>query len=175
VTDQGGIHDENPFQTPINERDPVRRLRGRLAAPVTIVTAGGPEHRAGLTVSSLMVAEGDPARLYFLVGSTTDLYYAIEETGRFVVHICEQRHRDVSDVFAGLRPSPGGAFAGLDVEDGPWGPVIGSLPNRAYCTFDGGDEETYSVVADGIIDRLDLDELDDPLVYFRGRYRDLEG
>ena len=34
------IHDDNPFGIPEADRDPVRRFRGRMPAPVTVVTAG---------------------------------------------------------------------------------------------------------------------------------------
>jgi 3-hydroxy-9,10-secoandrosta-1,3,5(10)-triene-9,17-dione monooxygenase reductase component len=36
----GWIHGDNPFLPPPHERDPVRRLRGRLAAPVPLWSAG---------------------------------------------------------------------------------------------------------------------------------------
>ncbi len=173
MTDQGGVHDDHPFDTPADQRDPARRFRGRLAAPVTVITAGTGEHQTGLTVSSLVVAEGEPSRLYFLLGSTTDLFYGLEETGKFVVHVLEAGDQAIADVFAGLRPSPGGRFAGLEVEDTEWGPVIKQVATRAYCTFEGGDEETFFIVAEGTIDKLELSDIDDPLVYFRGRYRGL--
>lgn len=173
MTDRSGIHDEHPFAAPPGERDPARQLRGRLAAPVTIVTAGSADGRAGLTISSLVVAEGEPPMVYFLVGSTTDLFDVMEKTGRVVVHVCETRHRDLADVFAGLRPSPGGLFDGLDVVDSEWGPEIGGFGTRAYCSYEGGDEETYSVMAEATLDRVVVDGLDYPLVYFRGRYRSL--
>ena len=173
MSDQGGVHDENPFVTPKDQRDPARRFRGRLAAPVTIVTAGAGEHRTGLTVSSLVVAEGDPSRVYFLLGSTTDLFYGLEETGKFIVHVLEAQDQAIADVFAGLRPSPGGRFAGLEVEQSEWGPVLTTVGTRAYCTFEGGDEETFFMVAEGRIDKLELSDLTEPLVYFRGKYRKL--
>ena len=173
MTDQGGVHDEHPFETPSDHRDPARRFRGRLAAPVTVVTSGEGDHRTGLTVSSLVVAEGDPSRIYFLLGSTTDLFYGLEETGKFVVHVLESADQVIADVFAGLRPSPGGRFAGLEVEQSKWGPVLTDVKTRAYCTFEGGDEETFFIVAEGRIDKLELSDIEDPLVYFRGRYRDL--
>ena len=169
----GAIHGEHPFVTPAHHRDPVRQLRGRLTAPVTIITAGAGEHMAGLTVSSLVIAEGEPPYAYFLVGSTTDLFYKIEQTGKYVIHVCEARHHQLSDVFAGLRPSPGGRFAGLEVEQSEWGPVLTDLTTRAYCTMLDSDEETYSVLLEGSIDKIELGEISDPLVYFRGRYRPL--
>ncbi|HUF15041.1 MAG TPA: flavin reductase, partial [Acidimicrobiia bacterium] len=61
------IHNEHPFTPGPEERDPVRRLRGRLAAPVTIVTSGAGDHRAGLTVSSLFVVEGNPGVVHAIV------------------------------------------------------------------------------------------------------------
>ncbi len=171
MTGDGAIRGEHPFRTPEPARDPARRLRGRLAAPVTIVTAGTGEGRTGLTVSSIVVAEGDPPLVYTLVGSATDLWVAIAETGRFVVHVATARDRVTADVFAGLRPSPGGLFAGRDVEETEYGPVLADLGNRAYCTMREGREESYSVLVSGAIDRVEIDELTDPLAYFRGAYR----
>lgn len=173
MADQGGVHEDHPFETPADQRDPARRFRGRLAAPVTIITSGSGDHRTGLTVSSLVVAEGDPSRIYFLLGSTTDLFYGLEETGKFVVHVLGSDDHATADVFAGLRPSPGGRFAGLAVEQSEWGPVLSDVKTRAYCTFEGGDEETFFIVAEGRIDKLELGEMEDPLVYFRGKYRNL--
>jgi flavin reductase (DIM6/NTAB) family NADH-FMN oxidoreductase RutF len=173
MTDQGGVHDENPFVTPSDQRDPARRLRGRMAAPVTVITAGNGEHRTGLTVSSLVVAEGDPSRVYFLLGSTTDLFYGLEETGKFVVHLLESDDQTLADVFAGLRPSPGGKFADFPFEQTEWGPVLTDVETRAYCTYEGGDEETFFIVAEGRVDKIELSEIQEPLVYFRGRYRKL--
>ena len=43
----GRIHSSDPFATPEEERSPVRRLRGRLAAPVTLWTALETGNRAG--------------------------------------------------------------------------------------------------------------------------------
>jgi 3-hydroxy-9,10-secoandrosta-1,3,5(10)-triene-9,17-dione monooxygenase reductase component len=173
MSEQGGVHDENPFTAPNDQRDPARRFRGRLATPVTVVTAGSGEHRTGLTVSSLVVAEGEPSRVYFLLGSTTDLFYGLEETGKFVIHVLESGDQAIADVFAGLRPSPGGKFADFDVEQTEWGPVLTGVGTRAYCTFEGGDEETFFIVAEGRVDRIEISDIVDPLVYFRGRYRKL--
>lgn len=173
MADQGGVHEEHPFETPADQRDPARRFRGRLAAPVTVVTSGSGQHRTGLTVSSLVVAEGEPSRIYFLLGSTTDLFYGLEETGKFVVHVLGGDDHALADVFAGLRPSPGGRFADLAVEQSDWGPVLTNVSTRAYCTYEGGDEETFFIVAEGKIDKLELADMEDPLVYFRGKYRKL--
>jgi len=173
MNEQGGIHDEHPFVLPPDQRDPVRQFRGRLAAPVTIVTSGAEGHGVGLTVSSLMVAEGTPPYLYFLVGGTTELFYAMDTTGKFVVHVCSSGHRNRAEAFAGARPAPGGPFVGIETHHSAWGPVIGDMRSRAFCSVVDMDEDSFSIIVEATIDELDLGELDDPLIYYRGRYRRL--
>jgi flavin reductase (DIM6/NTAB) family NADH-FMN oxidoreductase RutF len=167
------IHDENPFVDDPASRDPTRRFRGRLSAPVTIVTSGGDDARTGLTVSSLIVLEGDPGRVEAVIGPTSDLWDTVTETGRLVVHVCTRVHRGLAEVFAGLRPSPGGLFAGVAVSGSDWGPLLDDLSDRAYCTFEGRREIGYSGLVTATVDLVETADLDDPLVYFRGRYRSL--
>lgn len=163
--------DVDPFATPEEERDPVRRFRGRLTAPVTVVTAGAPDDRTGMTVSSIVVSEGEPGKVHFLSSPTADLSEVVLRGGRFVVHILETGHREISEVFAERRPSPGGLFAGVGYEDTEWGPVLLDVPNRAYCSAATARSEGYSLLVTGDIDRIEASAIDDPLVYFRGRYR----
>lgn len=169
------IHDDHPFVPPPSHRDPARRFRGRLAAPVTILTAGSGKDRTGLTVSSLIVVEGEAPWLVSVISPTTDLWDRIADTGRFVVHVCATPDRSLADVFAGIRPSPGGPFTGLDVEQTEWGPAIARLPHRASCTVETVRELGWSGVVEATIDLIEVGELADPLVYFRGSYRSLEG
>lgn len=171
---EGPIHDEHPFATPLEQRDPARQLRGRLVAPVTVLTAGPPDSRAGLTVSSLVTAEGEPPQVLFLVGQTTDFHDVMLETERFVVHVLGVEDRSVADIFAGIRPAPGGMFAGLDVEDGEHGPELLRFPTRARCRVVGSLETTYHLLVRGEIDAITIGDLDDPLAYFRGDYRRLQ-
>ena len=166
--------DSNPFTAPVGERQPARRLRGRLPGPVTILTSGHQRHATGLTVSSIVVAEGDTSLVYCLVGSATDLFYAVSATGKFVVHVCEGGDSELADVFAGLRPSPGGLFLGRSVTPTEYGPVLDELGTRAYCSLLDTTEETYSTLMSAVIDRIELTDIDDPLAYFRGRYRTLD-
>lgn len=166
----GAIHDEHPFATPEAGREPVRRFRGRLVAPVTVITAGTGDRRTGLTVSSLLVADGEPGRIFFLCGRNADLWDVVQESGGFVVHALTARDRALADRFSGQRPSPGGLFAGLEVEDGPHGPVIVSLPTRAACRFLGITDTGWYGLVEGEVTSVAFHDLNDPLAYFRGRY-----
>lgn len=168
------IHDDHPFLGTPDQRDPIRRFRGRLIAPVTIVTAGSGDRRTGLTVSSLNVVEGEPGLVQLVVGPTSDLWETAALSGGFVVHVCREEDRHLAEVFAGLRPSPGGLFAGLELTDSDWGPAIDNLGVRAFCNFTEQREVGYAGVMSGEIHHLDVGELDNPLIYFRGGYRTLD-
>jgi 3-hydroxy-9,10-secoandrosta-1,3,5(10)-triene-9,17-dione monooxygenase reductase component len=140
---------------------------------VGVWTAGRDEARTGLTISSMLVAEGAPSIVLGLMNVTTDLYEAIRETGGFVVHLLGEEDRIIADRFAGLRPSPGGLFVGMHVEDADRGPIMNAFPNRAHCRYVGAAAAGYQELVTGEIERIELDDLVAPLVYFRGRYRTL--
>ncbi|MBA3360333.1 MAG: flavin reductase [Acidimicrobiia bacterium] len=163
------IHHENPFLPPPEARDRARQLRGRLAGPVTIVTAGDD----GMTASAVQVLEGAPPRLLVGVNEAADFHGAVNVTGKFVVHIARQEHRQLSDRFAELAPSPGGLFAGLEVTETEWGPLIAGFGNWAGCRLGACHSIGWQVLVVGEIEHLELGAIDDPLIYFRGRYRSL--
>jgi 3-hydroxy-9,10-secoandrosta-1,3,5(10)-triene-9,17-dione monooxygenase reductase component len=172
--DASGIHSEHPFATPVELREPARRLRGRFASPVTVWTAGGRERPlAGLTVSSTVVSVGEPSLVLGLIGETTDLFDAVRSTGSFVVHVLSESDATLADRFAGLRPSPGGMFSGLELEDTPHGPALAAVPERASCRVVDVVASGFQQLVRGEIESIELGDLDSPLVYFRGRYRRL--
>jgi 3-hydroxy-9,10-secoandrosta-1,3,5(10)-triene-9,17-dione monooxygenase reductase component len=168
----GEIHDDHPFATPADRWDPVRRFRGRLASPVTVVTSGTADARAGLTVSSVMVADGHPSYVHLLVGSNTDLWDAIQDTGSFIVHVLGVEHRQLSDRFAFVRPSPGGLFEGLEVVDTDFGPELPSVESRASCRYAGHFDDAYHALVHGIVEEVAVGDLRHPLQWFRGGYLD---
>jgi flavin reductase (DIM6/NTAB) family NADH-FMN oxidoreductase RutF len=165
------IHDENPFAE--SGDDLLRRFRGRLASPVTIITAGVGDSQTGLTVSSLFAIEGDPALVYAAVGPNSDLFDVVQSTGKLVVHICQEGQDGLAEVFAGLRPSPGGMFASIDWEPSDWGPVLSAVPDRAFCSLQSIEERGWSGVLIGEVDNIAHTDLVAPLVHFRGAYRKL--
>ena len=168
------IHTDHPFLPDPEDRDPVRRFRSRLPVPVTIVTSGASRSRAGLTVSSVLVMEGEPGEALVLVSPQTDLWDAVEETRKLVIHVCTPQHRGMAEVFAGRQPSPGGMFAGQKYSEGDWGPVLEDLDDRLFVSVDSMDPAGWSGVVRGRIDRVDVGGRPAPLVYYRGRYRTLD-
>jgi 3-hydroxy-9,10-secoandrosta-1,3,5(10)-triene-9,17-dione monooxygenase reductase component len=162
----------DPFETPAEQRDPARRLRGRLAAPVTVWTTTSHGHHVGLTVSSLLVVEGEPATLVGLLGPLTDLWAAVQESKRFVVHVLGDHDGPTAQRFTGR--DPGDLFDGIVVRQTPWGPVIDGLSTLAFCDLSGFLEIGYSVLVRAQVTDATLeDAARPPLVYHRGRYRRL--
>lgn len=165
------IHSEHPFADPPEARDPARRLRGRLGGAVALLTAGSGADRAGLTVSSLMVAHGDPAHLLALVDPDSDLAEVVSETGHGVVHLLSWRHRDLADAFAGVAPAPGGVFRLGSWDQSRWGPVLAGVP--AWAGFRVAERPRavgWSLLLDGLLEQVELGEAEEPLVHRRGRY-----
>ena len=160
-----------PFAVPSQRRDPARRLRGRLVAPVTVWTAGRPPGGAGLTVSSVLVAEGRPARLLGLIDPTSAFWEAAQEASRFVVHVLAAGDRALAERFSEVRPPIRGPFERLEVAESPWGPVLGGSRPRAACRLAGSTPVGYAELVEGVIEQLELPDLDDPLAYLHGGYR----
>ncbi|MGH8912502.1 MAG: flavin reductase family protein [Acidimicrobiia bacterium] len=166
------IHSENPFEVPMDQRDPVRRLRGRLVAPVTVVTARD-ERPAGLTVSSFFVVEGETPRAAALIGSGSDFLTAAQASGAFIAHVLREDDHAVAEVFAGLRPAPGGMFSALPVEETKWGPHLTGVSDWAGCALEEVRSLGDQLLVVGVIEDLSVSNLSSPLVYFRGSYRRL--
>lgn len=166
------IHSEHPFLDP--EGDPVRRLRGRIGGTVTLWTSGT-DPGAGLTVSSMMVAGGEPGRILGLLDPDSDLRDVLGETGRAVVHLLTWEHRNLAEAFAGQLPSPGGPFRMGEWEQTSHGPRLVTAPSWATVELETADTVGWSdLVTTRIVDVV-LGEDVEPLVHRRGRYQRPDG
>src|SRR4029453_12874351 len=144
---------------------------GGRGAPVTVWTAGGPPGGAGLTVSSVLVAEGRPPRLLGLIDPTSAFWEAAQETSRFVVHVMAAGDQALAERFSEVRPPIRGPFERLEVAESPWGPVLGGSRPRAACRLAGSTPVGHAELVEGVIEQLELPDLEDPLAYLHGRYR----
>ena len=162
---------QHPFAVPPERRNPARRLRGRLVAPVTVWTAGVPPGGAGLTVSSVLVAEGEPSRLLGLIDPTSAFWDAMQEAGAFVVHVLAIGDRALAERFSEIRPPIRRPFDGLQVAGSPWGPVLAGRRPRAACRLAGLTPVGYAELVEGVIEQMELADLEDPLAYLHGSYR----
>ncbi|MFL6108333.1 MAG: flavin reductase family protein [Marmoricola sp.] len=160
------IHTEHPFAEP---PDPVRRFRGRIGGAVSLWTAGEGSDRAGLTVSSVMVANGAPAAVIGLLDPDSDLHAALEATGRGVVHLLHAADRELADAFGGVAPAPGGAFRLGTWEQAAAGPALLGR-TRAEVRYVESREVGWSALVVARIEHVVIEPDATPLEHRRGHY-----
>ena len=165
------IHSTHPFADP--EPDPVRRFRGRLGGAVSLWTAGEGIDRAGLTVTSLMVAHGEPARLLALVDPDSDFVDTIHASGTAVVQLLQWADRDLAEGFAGTAPAPGGAFGQATFETTDWGPRLERAATWAGVRLESAVDVGWSRLLTCTVEHVEVGEDSDPLGHRRGRFRRL--
>ena len=164
------IHDDHPFAD--SSPDPVRRLRGRLGGAVTLWTAGT-DRPAGLTVTSVLVAAGEPASVLALLDPDSDLAEALTAGRRAVVQLLSWRHRALAEQFAGTFPAPGGAFRQAAFEDTAWGPRLADATTWAGVSLADARDVGWSTLVTCTVEHLDVGPDDDPLLHRRGRFHRL--
>jgi flavin reductase (DIM6/NTAB) family NADH-FMN oxidoreductase RutF len=170
------IHREHPFADPEGARDSVRQFRGRLAAGVTLWTAGAGADSAGLTVSSVLVALGEPGRLLALVDPLSDLAEAAQRTGRAAVCLLRRDEHALAEVFGGVAPAPGGRFRQAAFTETRWGPVlaeVGEGRSWAGIAITEAREVGWSLLLTGEVETVTLAPEATPLLHHRGRYHGL--
>jgi len=146
-------------------------MRARLGGTVSLWTCGSGASRSGLTVSSLMLAHGDPGHALALVDPESDFAAALAGSRTAVVQLLEWPHRDLADAFAGVAPAPGGVFTLGSWRDTEWGPLLEGVSGWAGVRLASDPVEVgWSLLVDTVIEHVELGEEDAPLVHRRGRY-----
>jgi flavin reductase (DIM6/NTAB) family NADH-FMN oxidoreductase RutF len=164
------IHSSDPFATPEQDKSPLRRFRGRLAAAVTLWTTIGP---AGLTVSSTLVADGEPGRVLGLIDEESDFWDAVSRSRRFAVTALAEDDQQLADRFAGLMPAPGGLFTAGDWTDTEFGPVPAGAGVWAGCRLLQDRPVGWSILLEATVETIRTGVDRPPLVHYRGRYHRL--
>lgn len=170
------IHTEHPFASPEGERRPLRRLRGRMPLPVTVWTSAAGGRRAGWTVSSMLLADGEPAEVLGLIDPDSDLADLVALSGTVAVSLLGWEHRALADVFAGLAPAPGGPFRTAVWTDTPWGPVLDGAPGWLGArVLDASTQAGWSRLVRAEVEYAEVPSVPPgaALSYVRGRYRAL--
>ena len=167
------IHGDHPFLPPESERSPVRRLRGRLPSPVGLWTTSYAGERAGLTVSSMLIADGEPGFVLGLIDPDSDLWGTLRSAKTAVVSLLGEGHQQLADAFGYVAPAPGGPFRMLEWIDTEWGPAPVGVTTWAGCRLvsDTPPELGWSLQVTLEIAHVELapDNLP-PIVHRRGRY-----
>ncbi|SDI79754.1 NADH-FMN oxidoreductase RutF, flavin reductase (DIM6/NTAB) family [Frankineae bacterium MT45] len=172
------IHSAHPFQPEEGSRSPLRQFRGRLPSPVSIWTAqaatDGTAEPAGLTVSSFLVADGEPGAVVGVIDPLSDLWDVLQVSQVAVVNLLGWEQRGLADLFGYVAPAPGGPFRQGDWTQTPWGPAL-EATSWAGCRLAA---EPPPPLGWGLAVQLQVEHIqlaaqrdgDEPLVHRRGRY-----
>ncbi len=126
---------------------------------------------AGLTVTSLMVANGEPPRLLALVDPDSDLLDALRDTGRAVVSVLGWEDRGLAEAFAGTAPAPGGAFRMAEFVESEHGPRLASATTYAEVSLESEADAGWSVLVTCVLGKVVVgDEVGPALGHRRGRF-----
>lgn len=144
-----------------------------MPAPVSVWTTAGDGKRDGWTVSSLLVADGEPAEVLGLLDEDADFTDLVLTTGHCTVNLLRRGQARLADAFARIAPAPGGPFREGDWSDSRHGPrltdaagwlgvrLVGSAPEHAG----------WALLVRGIIETIEIAEDAEVLVHLQGRYR----
>ena len=163
------IHSDHPFVPPEGDRDPLRRIRGRMPAPVTVWATREGSQRRGLTVSSMLLAAGEPDRVLGLIDPDSDFWEA--SPSRWTVNVLGDEHRFLADAFAGIAPAPGGPFTLGEWSDSEWGPVLAGTAGWIGVRRDEAEPRQvgWGLLVEGIVEAVTVGAAD-ALIHLRGRY-----
>jgi flavin reductase (DIM6/NTAB) family NADH-FMN oxidoreductase RutF len=175
------IHADHPFATPEGDRNPLRRWRGRMAAPVSVWAAGDQAGRTGWTLSSFLVADGEPPEVLGLLDEDSALADRLTSRSagpdaRLTVNLLGWAHRGLADAFAGTAPAPGGPFTLGSWQPSDWGPVLADAPGWLGARLAGEPQPAgWSLLVRAVVEHIELgpEPTDGMLGYLRGRYRAL--
>lgn len=151
-----------------------RRLMGRWATGVSVVTAREGDVDHGLTVNAFLSVSLRPPLVLVSLTQEIDTTPVIERTGRFAVHLLAHDQRALSERFAAVVP-PAEKFRGLPVHRGASGLA---RPDGVLATFDCAVQGTFPVadhrLVVGAVEEVEEGRDVPPLVFFRSGYADAD-
>ncbi|MQA73056.1 MAG: flavin reductase [Solirubrobacterales bacterium] len=153
--------------------DEFRCAMARLPTGVTIVSAGGPQGPAGATANAVTSLSLDPPLVLACLDRGSRTLTVVRETGAFGVSVLAAGQGDLARAFAS-KASHAEKFREVAFEQRAGVPILDGAVAWVACRLrdahDGGDHE----IAVGEALELGADG-GDPLVFFGGGYRPLDG
>lgn len=144
----------------------------RLAASVTIVAAGQPGARAGLTATAVCSVSADPPQLLVCVNRSADAHDLIAATGSFTVNILADGQLNLADRFAGR----GGHEGEAKFELGDWttlatgAPILEGSCASFDCVVKGSLSTGTHTIYVGVVEAVRSDREITAILYHDGRY-----
>ncbi len=152
-----------------------RNLMRHQAGAVTVIAAGAPGHRAGITATAFSPLSDDPPSILACVNLKSSVHGVIRQMQAFSVNILASDQQVVAERFSGKTGVKGEArFSGQFWSDLSTGaPVLdGALATLDCRLTDQHDFPTHSIFIGSVVDGRFRAEAQ-PLLYFRNDYWDI--
>lgn len=139
---------------------------------MTIWATGEGGTRSGLTISSMLVADGEPGRIIGLVNEDSDLWESLRQGRTFVVNAVGGGQGQLADAFAGLGPAPGGLFQLGSWQQSAWGPVLDGHVGWLGARLVEAEPRHvgWALLVEAVVEHVEVGD-GDALSHLRGRYR----
>jgi flavin reductase (DIM6/NTAB) family NADH-FMN oxidoreductase RutF len=148
----------------------LREVMRRFPAPVAVVTAALEGERFGLTVGSLVSLSLNPPLVGISIGKDSSSHEPIRRAGGWAVSLLAGSQIDVAQHFARSGIPPVALWVGVDVRDGPRGPLVhgalGWLECRTVSEHEAGDHTVFI----GEVESIELGAVGEGLVYRGGGF-----
>jgi 3-hydroxy-9,10-secoandrosta-1,3,5(10)-triene-9,17-dione monooxygenase reductase component len=147
-----------------------RDVLGRFASGVTVVTTMSSDGPVGMTCQSFSSVSLDPPLVLFVPAKTSRAWPLMQRSGKFCVNLLADGQAELSNImasrgtdkFTGVSWQPSEA-TGSPLLDG----VLGYVDCAIHTVLEAGD---HYVVIGRVVD-LAAADADDPLLFYRGKYR----
>ena len=154
------------LQTGSSFRDAMRRL----AATVTIISAGGAGRRHGITATAVTSLSMSPPSLLVCVNRSSSLHALLSENDRFCVNLLRSEQAALSEAFSGKLPSHERFLHGDWSEDETGLPYLTDSQASIFCHRQKAVDHGSHSIFIGVVDQvLTADEIC-PLLYSNGAY-----
>ena len=156
----------NPLVSP----EQFRSLVGSFATGVTVVTSAHEGKATGMTVSAFSSVSMDPPLVLVCLTKgkpTTDL---VDGSRRFVVNVLSAHQQAVSDQFAYLDAEERLFSVAYELDESGL-PILDGAVAHLACRVQRVEEAGDHLIFIGEVESGDVAE-GDPLLYYRGAYRD---
>ena len=149
-----------------------RRVVGRFASGVVVVTMRTDEGLHGLTANAFCSVSLDPLLVLVCVDKLARGHERLEQAGSFAISILSDRQEFLAERFAGRAPLVNARFDGIPHRRAVTGaPIlegsVGWLDCRRWATYDGGD---HSIFVGRVVAAADGPAAA-PLVFHESRYK----
>ena len=154
------------------DADDLKACMGCRTSAVSIVTSNDGERIHGMTVSDFTSVSLDPPLVLVSASKTAHTLEVIEKGKCFAINILASDQQELSNLFAS-KEHEDARFEGLATEKGATGaPLIEGAIANIDCVLSATHDAGDHVLCIGRVEEVRLND-SAPLVYYKGRYRDL--